>query len=135
MITTSAHATLFFNSIEHAAPACILLDRLFAHFGPVAEVEVHFTGAGGADLRVRAFRDGTGGRAERNVLTLVWRKAGYFDCNILCTVREGGPISEVRQVEDSLPFAFSFDPAMPGARGPSASVLIELIEAAIASWV
>lgn len=135
MIKTSAHATLFLKSIEHAAPACILLDRLFSHFGPVAEVEVHFSGAGGADLRVRAFRDGTGGRAERNVLTLVWRQGGYFDCNILCAIHEGGPVSAVRQVTDPLPHAFRFDPAVPGPRGSAASVLIEMIEAAIAGWV
>jgi hypothetical protein len=41
----------------------------------------------------------------------------------------------VRQVSDSLPHAFSFDPAMPGRNGVAATVLIEMIEAAIAAWV
>lgn len=48
---------------------------------------------------------------------------------------EGGPVSKVRQVSDSLPHAFSFDPAMPGRNGVAATVLIEMIEAAIAAWV
>ena len=124
------------QGIAASGHACILINALLAHFGPLPDVEVHFTGTATADLRVRAFRDVGGGRSEQNIFTMIWRPSGqYFSCKIFSPVNGGGPVSDVHEVNDPLPYAFKFDPAVPSVSSPAAMPLVQAIDAAIRDWV
>jgi hypothetical protein len=136
MITVSAHTADFMQGIASSGHACILVNTLLTHFGPLPDVEVHFTGIATVDLRVRAFRDVGGGRTEQNIFTMIWRPSGqYFSCKIYSPVTGGGPVSDVRPVNDPLPHAFRFDPAVPSLSAPASAAMVQAIDAAIQQWV
>jgi hypothetical protein len=135
MIITNEHSSIFLHTISGFAPAVVLVDHILGTFGSRHDVEVHFTRTDGSDLRVRAHREGQGRRSGQNIFTMAWRPAmRVFSCKILASAVNGGPVSNLRLVNDPLPHAFHLDPVIPGSQGTAGQTVVSFIDAAIAGW-
>lgn len=126
------HQQNFLLSIRSSVEAKTLYEQIVENFSDSENVEIHFTGTHGGDLRVR-----TKNRAgkEKNVFTMYWQtrykrffcRANHHQQN-LEKVRSFANVRKPRTEGEPLKSEFHYTP------GNKNNLFLELIKVAIADW-
>lgn len=126
------HQENFLLSIRASVEAKKLYEQIVENFSNLPEVEIHFTGTHGGDLRIRTKnRD----RREKNVFTMYWQtrhqrffcRANHHQQN-LEKIRSFANVRIPKAVGEPLNSEFHYAPKHDNY------LFLELIKIAIADW-